>query len=306
MRNRRYSLGGLAAGIIVSLNSCAYDPSYSISGYSSSGDGYWDGYGYGYGGGSVSTSIFVSTGNPRWAYDPSCFSYYDRSRRCYYDPVLCAYYPSGHRPSVCRRSHPHGWHRGSSHCPPPARVRDVCISRDHLSSAHAAREHRWNNSWLATNSHNRESHHNRSHGNDSARVLVNTFPDRQKSWLLRDSANRNPWETQRMNPSVSPAPPSTTTTSIAAPEPPRRTRGWAARTRETREDSIRMGGSFSPPASGSERLWNSRPRGHESTNESVRPPSMRGFGNTTRDVRGSSQRAREATVPPPTAPTPDA
>ena len=303
MRNLRYLLAGVSAGIIVTLSSCAYDPSYGVSGFSSSGAGYWEGGGYSYGGGSVSTSIFVSTGNPRWAYDPSCFSYYDRVRRCYYDPVLCAYYPAGHRPSVYGRSHPHGWRRGSSHCPPPSRVRDVCISRDRLGSSHASRDDRSNHSWFAANSHHRKSHHDRNHETHAARVFANTDHDRQTPWPRRDSADRNSWPSRRMDPSFTPSARSAATiASTASPESHRRTSGWAGRTRETREPSTRMTGSFSRSASGSERSWNSQHHRRESTNGFVRPSPPRGFGNTMREARGSSQRTREAVVPPPTAP----
>ena len=68
------------------FTSCAYDPYYA-GGYHTP-DGYYDpGYGYGYSGGygvgygndgrGFSTSVFVSTGDPRWGYDPNCYCYYD-------------------------------------------------------------------------------------------------------------------------------------------------------------------------------------------------------------------------------------
>lgn len=102
-----------AAGLLVS--SCAYDP-------------YYDG-GYGYSGGSYSSSVFISTGDSRWGYDPSCNSYYDYTRRAYYDPFLYGYYPVGYRPPIVYgMPHPHGWRPGMRHCPPPSRVRSYNLS----------------------------------------------------------------------------------------------------------------------------------------------------------------------------------
>jgi hypothetical protein len=120
MKIYRYALFGLIAGVsALAVSSCAYDPYYSGS---SSYGGYGDGYGYG--GSNFSTSLFVSTGNSRWAYDPYAGAYYDYTRRAYYDPYLYGYYPVGYRPRYVYGSpHPHGWSRGSSYCPPPSRIR---------------------------------------------------------------------------------------------------------------------------------------------------------------------------------------
>ena len=116
----------LAAALL--LPSCYYygpDGTTSVSGSYSSGYG----YGYGYGGSSFTTSIFVSTGNPRWGYDPYCYSYYDYYRRCYYDPYLHGYYPIGYRPPVIIGvPHPYGWRPGRGYCPPPSYVRGTVIS----------------------------------------------------------------------------------------------------------------------------------------------------------------------------------
>jgi hypothetical protein len=109
------------AGALISLGfvSCAYDPYYSSSVGAS--------YSSGYGGGS--TSVFVSTGDPRWGYDPVSYSYYDYHRRCYYDPYLYGYYPVGYRPPVVYGvPHPYGWRPGSGICRPPSRVTNVTIS----------------------------------------------------------------------------------------------------------------------------------------------------------------------------------
>jgi hypothetical protein len=120
------AIAGMAAALI--LNSCAYDPNYMST---SVGGSYRSGYGqgYGYGGDSFSTSVFVGTGNPRWGYDPGCYSYYDYNRRAYYDPYLNGYYPIGYRPPVVYGiSHPYGWRPGLAYCRPPSRVTNVTIS----------------------------------------------------------------------------------------------------------------------------------------------------------------------------------
>lgn len=127
MRKSLFLWGG-ALGLAVVLSSCVTDPYYTSGGgsYGSSYSGYGDGYGYGSSG--FSTSLFVSTGNPRWGYDPSCYSYYDYNRRCYYDPYLYGYYPVGYRPPVIIGCpHPYGWRPGKGYCPPPSRIRDVTV-----------------------------------------------------------------------------------------------------------------------------------------------------------------------------------
>lgn len=114
------SVIGVASGIVaaVSLSSCV-DPYYEGASYGGS-------YSSGYRGGS--TSIFVSTGDPLWGYDPYCYSYYNYSSRRYYDPYLYGYYPNGYRPRpVYGVPHPHGWHPGMSHIAPPQRVSDYSI-----------------------------------------------------------------------------------------------------------------------------------------------------------------------------------
>lgn len=139
-KNLRY-LAGVAVGAVVSLgfSSCAYDPYYASSGGGSYGGGYSSGYGdsYGYGGSSFSSSVFISTGDPQWGYDPNCYSYYDYRRRCYYDPYLNGYYPVGYRPPIVYGvPHPYGWRPGSGHCRPPSHVSNITITnyRDRESS----------------------------------------------------------------------------------------------------------------------------------------------------------------------------
>jgi len=123
-----------AVGAVASMafTSCAYDPYYSSVGgsYSSGyGGGYGGSYGggfgdgYGYGNSSFNTSVFVSTGSPRWGYDPYSYCYYDYNRRAYYDPYLYGYYPVGYRPPVVYGvPHPHGWRPGRGYISPPSRV----------------------------------------------------------------------------------------------------------------------------------------------------------------------------------------
>lgn len=132
-KNLRLSMGAaLGAVAALALSSCAYDPYYSSTtfggSYSSgySGGGYGDGYGYG--GSSFNTSLFVSTGNSQWGYDPYTYSYYDYRRRAYYDPYLYGYYPVGYRPPVVYGvPHPHGWRPGRSSIAPPSRVTNLTV-----------------------------------------------------------------------------------------------------------------------------------------------------------------------------------
>lgn len=131
MKMKRLVLVGFVGGILaLGFSSCAYDPYYA--GY---GGGYGYGDGYGYGGSSFSTSLFVSTGDPRWGYDPYAGAYYDYTRRCYYDPYLSGYYPIGYRPRyVYGAPHPHGWSSGSRHCDPPSHVRNYTLTNYHNRS----------------------------------------------------------------------------------------------------------------------------------------------------------------------------
>lgn len=125
-------LAGAALGVAgLSMTSCYYDPYYGGGGGTTSvGASYSSGYGqgYGYGGSSFSTSVFVSTGDPRWGYDPYCYSYYDYHRRCYYDPYLNGYYPIGYRPPVVYGvPHPYGWRPGVRYIAPPRSYRNVTV-----------------------------------------------------------------------------------------------------------------------------------------------------------------------------------
>jgi len=134
----------LAAAVAAAFvfSSCAYDPYYtSVGGSYSSGYG----QGYGYGGSNFSTSLFVSTGDPRWGYDPNCYSYYDYRSRRYYDPYLYGYYPVGYRPAVVVGvPHPHGWRPGRSYCPPPRTVRNVTVvNYQNRESAYRKSNYSW-------------------------------------------------------------------------------------------------------------------------------------------------------------------
>lgn len=134
----------VAFGITATLvfSSCTYDPYYTSTGGSYS-TGY--GYGHGYGGSSFSTSLFVSTGDPRWGYDPYSYSYYDYRSRRYYDPYLYSYYPIGYRPPIVYGvPHPHGWRPGSGYCPPPRTVRNVTmVNYRDRESAYRGSNHSW-------------------------------------------------------------------------------------------------------------------------------------------------------------------
>ena len=91
---RLWTAAAVGAAAAFAFSSCAYDPYYSAAGLTV--PGYGDGYGYG--GSGFSTSLFVSTGDPRWGYDPYSYSYYDYRSHRYYDPYLYGYYPVGYRP----------------------------------------------------------------------------------------------------------------------------------------------------------------------------------------------------------------
>lgn len=146
MKKNLRRLAGAAVGAAFALGfaSCAYDPYYSST---SVGGSYSSGYGqgYGYGGSSFSTSVFVGTGDPRWGYDPTCYSYYDYRRRAYYDPYLYGYYPVGYRPPVVYGvPHPYGWRPGSGYCRPPSRVSNVTVvNYRNRESAYRSSDYQW-------------------------------------------------------------------------------------------------------------------------------------------------------------------
>jgi len=182
-KNLRIITGGLGAIVTLALASCAYDPYYggSSGSYSSYGGGY--GSGYGYGGSSFSTSLFVSTGNPRWGYDPYCRSYYDYNRRAYYDPYLYGYYPVGYRPPVIVGvPHPHGWLSGSRYCPPPSRVNNITlVNYRNRESAYRSSNHSW-----ARQVHQQPSRDSRD------RYQRDQRDDNRSNWDRSRSSSRDP------------------------------------------------------------------------------------------------------------------
>lgn len=137
---RNLALAAVGAVVALGFTSCAYDPYYSSPAVGAS---YSTGYGngYGYGGSGFSTSVFVATGDPTWGYDPNCYSYYNYSRRCYYDPYSYGYYPVGYRPPVVYGvPHPYDWHPGGGYIRPPVHVTNVTLSN------YQDREYRYRNS----------------------------------------------------------------------------------------------------------------------------------------------------------------
>ena len=205
---RRSVLALLAVAASTAFTSCYYDPSYysgsasAASVPTSYGSGY--GYGYGYGGSSFSTSFFISTGDPRWGYDPYCYSYYDYHRRCYYDPYLHGYYPVGYRPPVIVGCpHPYGYRRG--YCPPPRTVRNVTVVnyRDRVGSyrqsnygwARQVRQGRPQQFARDTTAGGRVDQYGRGdRGNDRA---TRNAPTRRESGANRAQQNRTRVETNR-------------------------------------------------------------------------------------------------------------
>lgn len=154
MKIKRLALSGLFVGFAaLAVSSCAYDPYYSTSSYSS-------GYGSGYRSSNFSTSVFVSTGNPRWGYDPYAGCYYDYTRRSYYDPYLSGYYPVGYRPRyVYGAPHPHGWSRGRGYCPPPTQIRSHTITNcDNRAESYRELGRDWSENVRVSAPNNHERH----------------------------------------------------------------------------------------------------------------------------------------------------
>lgn len=144
MRKNFTFLSILSAGFV--LTSCVYDGNYWAAGPTGSlAASYSTGYGWGYGYGTpgFNSSVFVSTGNPRWGYDPFCRSYFDYRTNCFYDPFLHGYYPLGFRPpALVGVPHPVGWRTGF--CPPPRVIRDVrVVNYQNRASAYRASRYDW-------------------------------------------------------------------------------------------------------------------------------------------------------------------
>lgn len=171
--NRVFLVATVAAISSVAVSSCAYDPYYSGSSYSS-GSRYASGYGsgYGYGGRNFTTTYFISTGNPRWGYDPYARCYYDYSRRCYYDPYLYGYYPVGYRPRYVHGApHPHGWRSGHRYIAPPSRIRDYRLDNyDNRSERYRSLNNHWSRN-VQANTQVRESGPYRTSQTSNDRIL---------------------------------------------------------------------------------------------------------------------------------------
>lgn len=126
----------------ITLSSCVYDSGYygpPAGSYRGSLSTTYSSPGY------SSTSLFISTGNPRWGYDPYCHSYFDYTTRCYYDPYLNGYYPYGYRPPVIVGvPHPYGWRPGHRTCPPPRHYRNYKLrNHEHRDLAYRKLDHSW-------------------------------------------------------------------------------------------------------------------------------------------------------------------
>jgi hypothetical protein len=156
MKTNRRVLWGMLAGVAaLAVSSCAYDPYYEGSSYSTASYG----YGHGYGGSGFSTSVFISTGDPRWGYDPYAGAYFDYTRRAYYDPYLYGYYPIGYRPRyVYGAPHPHGWRQGRAYIAPPSRIHTTTLSNYHH------REHRYRDLGHDWSRNVRTDQHRSDHG----------------------------------------------------------------------------------------------------------------------------------------------
>lgn len=194
-----------AVGLVgaVAFSSCAYDPYYTSVGGSYS-TGYGDGYGYG--GSSFNSSVFVGTGDPRWGYDPYSYSYYDYSRRAYYDPYLNGYYPVGYRPrAVYGVSHPYGWRPGNGYCRPPSRVTDVRI-HDYRDRESAYRSSGYISSGRSygqrpvQGGYNRESYRSPSQGSTYPRNYQESRPSGRPTQEISGQGRYHPSDTVRQTP----------------------------------------------------------------------------------------------------------
>ncbi len=190
-----------ATATAIVISSCAYDP-FS---YSSTSSTYSSGYG------RSSTTVFFSTGDPRWGYDPVCRSYYDYTRKCYYDPYLNGYYPRGYRPTiVVGAPHPHGWNPGKKFCPPPRSYSNRSINnyreravayrnlnhswskKVHVKSNNGNQQPSWNNRQASNSSWNshRESENSRwNRSNQNNNVSSDRYSNRSNNSYNRDRSN---------------------------------------------------------------------------------------------------------------------
>lgn len=206
---RYWAVAAVGTAFALAFTSCAYDPYYSSAGGSYS-SGYGDGYGYG--GSNFSTSVFVSTGNPRWGYDPNCYSYYDYNRRCYYDPYLNGYYPVGYRPPVVVGCpHPYGWRPGRGYCPPPSYVRSgTVVNYRNRESAYRSSNYGWakqvrqqpvSQGRVQDQHPSRESYDSRQSGGSRSSYNQNDYSRRSNE--TRPSGNKSSYQDQGRSSSYS-------------------------------------------------------------------------------------------------------
>ena len=218
MKTNLRRLAGAAVGAVVALGftSCAYDPYYSST---SVGGSYSSGYGqgYGYGGSSFSTSVLIGTGDSRWGYDPTCYSYYDYRRRAYYDPYLYGYYPVGYRPPVVYGvPHPYGWRPGSGYCRPPSRVSNVTVvNYRNRESAYRSSDYQWarqvrqqpsyggsyQQQRPAQGGYDRQDYNTRSHSGNRRPYGTSSYDRNRESGYQNDQAPRTRQENSARLPS---------------------------------------------------------------------------------------------------------
>jgi hypothetical protein len=218
MKTNLRRLAGAAVGAVVALGftSCAYDPYYSST---SVGGSYNSGYGqgYGYGGSSFSTSVLIGTGDSRWGYDPTCYSYYDYRRRAYYDPYLYGYYPVGYRPPVVYGvPHPYGWRPGSGYCRPPSRVSNVTVvNYRNRESAYRNSDYQWarqvrqqpsyggsyQQQRPAQGGYDRQDYNTRSHNGNRRPYGTSSYDRNRESGYQNDQAPRTRQENSARLPS---------------------------------------------------------------------------------------------------------
>jgi len=280
MKKNLLSLVGTAA-LALGISSCAYDPYYGGGNTRSSvAVGY--GYGHGYGGSSFSTSIFWSTGDSRWGYDPYVRSYYDFHRRAYYDPYLYGYYPVGYRPPILVGvPHPVGYRHG--YCPPPRRVTNVTVvNYRNRESAYRSTNHNWarnvryDSRHRTSNTDARSRDSSRTREADRSRDSFRTREaDRNRdSSRTRDADRTRQSQTNWGGRTTSARDSGFTTASATDPR-----NQWDGRNRANNRQA-------SPAAS-----WQGRNTAAQATDMAPRPPARQEFDRGNR-VRESAPRQR--------------
>lgn len=256
---KKYLLIGAALASAL-LSSCYYDPFYygatsASYGVSSFGNGY-------------STSFFVSTGDPRWAYDPYRYCYFDRYRSCYYDPFLFGYYPVGYCPVPVRGCpHPYNW-SGAGTCPPPRTVRYNTLSRyDNRIGNYQAANYHWARKVSSSGSSSWMNSNERSQlGQRATRSTMSSPSVSSPSWmnggLRRDSSNNG------------------FSRSSSLPAQGLSTGSWGENSRQ-------------PSA-----IPSSRPTFRETPDIQVRPTTGGMFGGLNRNSGGSSSSSRGSSITP--------